>query len=86
MISTLALRGLRPCDPRIYRFPASPVSRLRFASTPEASVARLRRVRPGIGAQVASLRCPILRPVSISLRQLDCACCRNILRDRMPFR
>ena len=70
MIGKSASRGLCPCDPRIYRFAASPVCRLRYASTPEASVARLRRVRPGIGARVASLRCPILRPVSISLRQV----------------
>ena len=45
MINT-SVRGLRPCDPRIYRFPASPGCSLRFASTPEASSARLRRVRP----------------------------------------
>jgi hypothetical protein len=46
MIGISASRGLCPCDPRIYRFPASPDCRLRFASTPEASMARLRRVRP----------------------------------------
>jgi hypothetical protein len=46
MIGRSASRGLCPCDPRIYRFPASPVWSLRFASTPEASMARLRRVRP----------------------------------------
>jgi hypothetical protein len=40
MIQKSASRGLCPCDPRIYRFPASPVW------TPEASIARLRRVRP----------------------------------------
>ena len=40
MIGTSASRGLCPCDPRIYPFPASP------AWTPEASAARLRRVRP----------------------------------------
>jgi hypothetical protein len=40
MIVTSAARGLCPCDPRIYSFDASPVW------TPEASVARLRRVRP----------------------------------------
>ena len=46
MIRISASRGLCPCDPRIYRFTASPVYGLRFASTPEASMARLRRVRP----------------------------------------
>jgi len=40
MIGTSDSRGRCPCDPRIYRFPASP------AWTPEASAARLRRVRP----------------------------------------
>ena len=46
MIGSSAVRGLCPCDPRIYRFAASPVQGLRFATTPEASAARLRRVRP----------------------------------------
>jgi hypothetical protein len=46
MLVTAGPRGLRPCDPRIYRFAASPVQGLRCASTPEASAARLRRVRP----------------------------------------
>jgi hypothetical protein len=45
MIVTSASRGLCPCDPRIYRFDASPVC-FRLALTPEESVARLRRVRP----------------------------------------
>ena len=46
MLVTSAFRGPCPCDPRIYRFAASPVQGLRFATTPEASTARLRRVRP----------------------------------------
>ena len=46
MIGTAAFRGLCPCDPRIYRFAASPACGLHFVSTPEASSARLRRVRP----------------------------------------
>ena len=46
MIVRPASRGRCPCDPRIYRFPASPVCRLRCASTTEESEARLRRVRP----------------------------------------
>jgi hypothetical protein len=36
---------------------------------------------PGIGARVASLRCPILRPVLFSLRQLSQHVSRILLRD-----
>ena len=46
MLLTAGARGRRPCDPRIYRFPASPVQGLRYATTSEANAARLRRVRP----------------------------------------
>jgi hypothetical protein len=70
MIVKVRLSGLCPCDPRIYRFPAAPVQGRRIATTPEARRPASAGLGPGIGARVASLRCPILRPVSISLRQL----------------
>ena len=54
-------RGRCPCDPRIYRFPASPVL---FLSREMGRPTSL-RVGPGIGARVASLRCPIFRPVPL---------------------
>jgi hypothetical protein len=60
---TPAERGLCPCDPRIYRFPASPVL---FLSREMGRPTSL-RVGPGIGARVASLRCPVFRPVPIIL-------------------
>ena len=39
---------------------------------------------PEIGARVVSLRCPILRPVSFSLRQLWFGRSRNLLQDWLP--
>ena len=50
------LWGLRPQSPRIYRLPARMEERRERGS--------LAPFHPGpeVGAQVASLRCPILRP------------------------
>jgi hypothetical protein len=39
---------------------------------------------PGIGARVVSLRCPILRPVSFSLRQLLPWRSKKLLHDCLP--
>ena len=64
MIGASVSRGLCPCDPRIYRL-LPPLFGLRRRALPASA-----GLGPGIGAQVASLRCPILRPVSISLCQL----------------
>ena len=47
-------RGLCPCDPRIYRFPASPTGQGRLTPAPVG-------FGSGGGAQVAFLRCLILR-------------------------
>jgi len=55
--------GLAPATPGFIAF-LPPLTELGRRAAPASS-----GLGPGIGARVASLRCSILRPVSISLRQ-----------------
>jgi hypothetical protein len=68
------LGGFAPATPGFSAF-LPPLAELGRRAPPASS-----GLGPGIGARVASLRCPILRPVSISLRQLRRRRDRNLLR------
>ena len=85
MIGTSASRGLCPCDPRIYRFTASPVYRLASLRLRRRAWPASAGLGPGIGARVASLRCPIpVRSRSVYAKSWEAAleiCCANGFRS-----
>jgi len=69
--------GFSPATPGFIAF-LPPLAEPRKRAKPASS-----GLGPGIGARVASLRCPILRPVSISLRQRRRRRSRNLLRNAL---